>query len=137
MSDIIQKINDATTRLAQINDEMATCQKEQKAYEESARASYKRYLELKEERQALNLVLGHANVQKNVLDSQAVAETAKQATLASQAAAEETTKRLVDKEAAIDVKLKELDDKGKSLDGLLAHHQEALAAMKPAEPPKA
>ena len=121
MSELLQKINDATTRVAELQKERADTEKEANALEAQARAKRVRMVELKQELAQLDAVLRHSQVAKGVQDVHAEAVQAREAAQASQAESAETLKRLAEKE--------------KALDELIAKHAKAPADVADATKP--
>lgn len=99
MSDLIAKIDAATSRLAELQKERADAEKSANAHEQAAREDRLRMTELKQEIASLDALLRHSQVAKGV-------EAAAVAAQKAQSEAEATLKRLAEKERQLDDLLK-------------------------------
>lgn len=98
MSDLLKKIDEVTTRLAELVAIRAEKEASANAHESAARADRLAMHEAKREIESLNVVLRNSNVQRSV-------ESAESAAKKAQTAAEATLARLAEKEKAMDALL--------------------------------
>lgn len=123
MADIVTEINAAFDRVLKIGEEMETAQKEQRLFEQQGRDAYARYVNLKLERQQLNVVIAGKQVVKGVQDAALAADQSKTEAAKVHEEANALLARLKEQEAS-------LAEKGKQLDALAAQHSAGIEAAK-------
>lgn len=113
MSDLLKKIDEATTRISDLQKQRADLEAEAQAHEQAARECRLKMGQSKKEIEELATVLRHSQVQRSV-------ETAQESARKAQSDAESALARLVEKEKQTDGALARLVEKEKQLDALLA-----------------
>ncbi len=116
MTDLIQKIDAATTQLTLLQRERVECEAGAVAHEQAAREQRLRLSQIKQEMAQLQAVIGHAQVATSVQKAQQDAEAAR-------AAAQQHAQALADRLADAESALGRLGEKERMLDALLIAHK--------------